>query len=112
MDEELNSITKNKVWELVELPEGRKPIGCKWVLKRKFKANGTLDKYKVRLVAKGYTQKPGIDFVDIYSLVAKFVSIRMIMKIVARLDLELHQLDIKTAFLNGDLKEDIYMVQP
>jgi hypothetical protein len=112
MEEEIDSIKKNEVWELVDLPTGRKPIGCKWVLRKKFKADGTLDRYKARLVAKGYTQKPGIDFVDTYSPVAKFQSIRILMAIIARMDLELHQLDVKTAFLNGDLKEDIYMAQP
>ncbi|KAM1963132.1 hypothetical protein ACFX16_023336 [Malus domestica] len=112
MNEEQDSIKKNEVWELVDLPNGRKPIGCKWVLRKKYKLDGTLDKFKARLVAKGYTQKPGIDFVDTYSPVAKFTSIRILMAIVARMDLELHQLDVKTAFLNGDLKEDIYMIQP
>ena len=112
MDDELDSIKKNKVWELVELPKGRKPIGCKWIFKKKFKSDGTLDKYKARLVAKGYTQKPGVDYEETYSPVAKFVSIRIIMALVAKLDLELFQFDVKAAFLNGELKEDIYMEQP
>ncbi|KAM2867181.1 hypothetical protein COP2_023124 [Malus domestica] len=112
MNEELDSIKKNKVWELVDLPDGRKPIGCKWVLCKKYKLDATLDKFKARLLAKGYTQKPGIEFVDTYSPVAKFTSIHILMAIVASMDLELHQLDVKTAFLNGDLKEDIYMIQP
>jgi hypothetical protein len=64
------------------------------------------------LVAKGFTQQPGIDFVDTYSPVAKFTSIRIIMFIVAKMDLELHQLDVKATFLNGELKENIYMIQP
>jgi hypothetical protein len=80
-------------------------------LKKKFKADESLDKYKARLVTKGFTQQPGMDFIDIYSPVAKFTSVRIIMSIVAKMDLELHQLDIKTAFLNGELKVDIYMVQ-
>uniref|UniRef100_A0A2N9EKJ9 CCHC-type domain-containing protein n=1 Tax=Fagus sylvatica TaxID=28930 RepID=A0A2N9EKJ9_FAGSY len=79
---------------------------------KKYKADGSLDKYKARLVAKGFTQQPGVDFVDTYSPVAKFASVRIIMVVAARLDLELHQLDVKTAFLNGDLKEEIYMDQP
>uniref|UniRef100_A0A2N9EP82 Integrase catalytic domain-containing protein n=1 Tax=Fagus sylvatica TaxID=28930 RepID=A0A2N9EP82_FAGSY len=87
MHEELDSISKNEVWDLTELPTAR-------------------------LVAKGFTQQPGVDFVDTYSPVAKFASVRIIMVVAARLDLELHQLDIKTAFLNGDLKEEIYMDQP
>uniref|UniRef100_A0A2N9HJS7 Reverse transcriptase Ty1/copia-type domain-containing protein n=1 Tax=Fagus sylvatica TaxID=28930 RepID=A0A2N9HJS7_FAGSY len=112
MHEELDSISKNEVWDLTELFAGRKPVGCKWVLRKMYKAYGSLDKYKVRLVAKGFTQQPGVDFVDTYSLVAKFASVRIIMIVAVRLDLELHQLDVKTAFLNGDLKEEIYMDQP
>ena len=112
MHEELDSISKNEVWDLTKLSTGRKPIGCKWVLRKKYKVDGSLDKYKVRLVAKGFTQQPGVDFVDTYSLVAKFALVRIIVVVAARLDLELHQLDIKIAFLNGDLKEEIYMDQP
>jgi hypothetical protein len=112
MHEELDSISKNKVWDLTELPTGRIPVGCKWVLRKKYKADGSLDKYKARLMAKRFTQQPGVDFVDTYSPVAKVASVRIIMVVAARLDLELHQLDIKTAFLNGDLKEEIYMDQP
>ena len=99
MHEELDSISKNEVWDLTKLSTGRKPIGCKWVLSKKYKVDGSLDKYKARLVAKGFTQQPGVDFVDTYSLVAKFASVRIIMVVVARLDLELHQLNVKTAFL-------------
>uniref|UniRef100_A0A2N9F1W8 CCHC-type domain-containing protein n=1 Tax=Fagus sylvatica TaxID=28930 RepID=A0A2N9F1W8_FAGSY len=93
MHEELDSISKNEVWDLTELPTGRKPVGCKWVLRKKYKADGSLDKYKARLVAKGFTQQPGMDFVDTYSPVAKFASVRIIMVVASRLDLELHQLD-------------------
>uniref|UniRef100_A0A2N9FQW6 CCHC-type domain-containing protein n=1 Tax=Fagus sylvatica TaxID=28930 RepID=A0A2N9FQW6_FAGSY len=92
--------------------ESRKLVGCKWLLRKKYKTNGSLDKYKARLVAKGFTQQPGVDFVDIYSPVAKFASVQIIMVVAARLDLELHQLDVKTVFLNEDLKEEIYMDQP
>jgi transposase InsO family protein len=112
MDEEIASMEKNKVWELVDLPSNRKAIGNKWVLKIKRKADGTVDKYKARLVAKGFTQKEGVDYEETFSPVAKFSSIRMILSIVASLDLELYQMDVKTAFLNGDLDEDIYMQQP
>jgi hypothetical protein len=112
MHEELDSIFKNEVWDLTELPTGRKSVGCKWVLRKKYKADGSLDKYKARLVAKEFTQQPGVDFVDTYSPVAKFALVQIIMVVTARLDLELHQLDVKTAFLNRDLKEEIYMDQP
>jgi hypothetical protein len=111
MHKELDSISKNEVWDLTELFTGRKLVGCKWVLKKKYKADGSLDKYKARLVAKGFTQQPGVDFVDTYSPVAKFALVWIIMVVAARLDLELHQLDVKTVFLNGDLKEEIYMDQ-
>ena len=104
--EELDSIIKNDAWELVELSKNRKAIGSKWILKRKFKCDGSIEKYKARLVAKGFTQKPSIDYEETYSLAAKFTSIRILMSIVFALDLELYQMDVKTSFLNGDLKEE------
>ena len=110
--EELDSIIKNDVWELVELPKNRKAIGSKWILKRKFKCDGSIENYKARLVAKWFTQKPGIDYKETYSPVAKFTCIRILMSIVSALDLELYQMGVKTAFLNGDLKEEIFMQQP
>lgn len=104
MREELNSMEKNKVWELVDLPNDRKAIGSKWIFKRKLNASGNVEKYKARLVAKGYTQKEGVDFVETFSPVAKFTSIRIIDALTAYFDLELHQMDVKTAFLNGHSK--------
>jgi hypothetical protein len=112
MQEELNSMKKNNVWELTELPNNRRAIGSKWIFKRKLNASGHVDKYKARLVAKGFTQKEGIDFVETFSPVAKFTSIRIISALSAYYDLELHQMDVKTAFLNGTLDEEIYMSQP
>jgi cell envelope opacity-associated protein A len=111
MNEELHSINKNIVWELTDLPSQRKAISCKWVLRKKFKANESLDKYKVRFVAKGFTQQTNVDFIDTYSLVEMFASVRLIMSVIANIDLELHHLDVKTTFLNGELKEDNYMIQ-
>jgi hypothetical protein len=78
MLEELNSMRKNKVWELVSLPNNRKPIGCKWIFKRKLNAVGQVEQYKARLVAKGYTQREGVDFVETISPVPKFTSIHII----------------------------------
>ena len=86
------------------MPKHRKPIGSKWIFKWKLNASGKVDKYKARLVAKGYTQKEGIDFVETFSPVAKFTSIRIISALTAYYDLELHQMDVKTAFLNGNLE--------
>ena len=112
MIDELESMKKNDVWDLVELPNGAKPVGCKWVFKTKLDPNGNVERYKARLVAKGYTQKEGIDYQETFSPVSRKDSLRIVMALVAHFDLELHQMDVKTAFLNGDLDEDVYMKQP
>ena len=112
MKEEMMALGKNGTWDLVELPKGRKTVGCKWVFKLKRGVNDTEDRYKARLVAKGFSQKAGIDFHEIFSPVVKIVSIRIVLALVALFDLELQQLDVKTAFLHGDLDEEIYMEQP
>ena len=109
MEVEIESIVKNDVWELSDLPKDRKAISCKWVFKRKLNLDGSINKNKAKLMAKGFTQIEGIDYVHTYSPVAKFISIRIILAIVAYFDLELFQLDVKIAFLNGELNEDIYM---
>ncbi|RVW75445.1 Retrovirus-related Pol polyprotein from transposon TNT 1-94 [Vitis vinifera] len=112
MNEEYKSMQDNKVWELVPLPVGTKPIGCKWIFKTKRESNGNVERYKAHLVAKGFTQKEGIDFKETFSPVSTKDSFRIIMALVAHYDLELHQMDVKTTFLNGDIDETIYMVQP
>ncbi|CAL2246291.1 unnamed protein product [Prunus armeniaca] len=112
VNSEVESIMQNHTWELVDLPPGNKPIGYKWIFKRKLKADGTIDKYKARLVAKGYRQKEGLDYFDTYSPVSRITSIRMLIAIVAIHNMDIHQMDVKTAFLNGELDEEIYMEQP
>uniref|UniRef100_A0A2N9HRF5 Uncharacterized protein n=1 Tax=Fagus sylvatica TaxID=28930 RepID=A0A2N9HRF5_FAGSY len=112
INSELESIMANHTWELVDLPRGCKPIGCKWVFKKKLKADGSIDKFKARLVAKGYTQKEGVDYFDTYSPVTKITTIRILIAIASSHNLLVHQMDVKTAFLNGDLDEEIYMNQP
>ena len=112
MVEEMEALDKNEAWNLVELPDGRKPIGSKWVFKKKLNAAGKVEKYKARLVAKGYSQVEGIDFDEIFSPVAKMTSIRFLLSIAATFDLEVEQMDVKTVFLHGDLNEEIYMKQP
>ena len=107
----MDSLQKNKTWDLVELPESRKVVGCKWVYKLKKGVDDTILKYKAILVAKGFSQKVGIEFHDIFSPVVKLVSIRILLAIVASYDLELEQLDVKTTFLHGDLYEEIFMEQ-
>ena len=112
MEEEIEFMKTNQVWDLVDLPLGRKSIGNKWVLKIKSKADGTIDRYKAQLVAEGYAQKEGIDYEETFSPVVRFASVRLILAIVAKMELELYQMDVKTAFLNGELDEEIYMDQP
>jgi len=112
INSEVESILQNHTWELVDLPPGCKPLGYKWIFKRKMKADGSIDKYKARLVIKGYRQREGLDYFDTYSPVTRINSIRMIIAIAALRNLEIHQMDVKTAFLNGDLDEEIYMEQP
>jgi hypothetical protein len=109
---EMDSILSNGTWELSELPFGCKPIGCKWVFKKKLRPDGTIDKYKARLVAKGYTQKEGEDFFDTYSPVARMTTIRVLLSLAASYGLIVHQMDVKTTFINGELDEEIYMDQP
>eukprot|EP00253_Pinus_taeda_P008473 PITA_08473 len=112
MVDEMESLHKNEAWDLVELPVGRKPIGSKWVFKKKTNTKGKVEKYKARLVAKGYSQVSGIDFGDIFSPIAKVTSIRLLLSVVATFDFEVEQMDVKIAFLHKDLEEEIYMKQP
>uniref|UniRef100_A0A2N9EBZ3 Reverse transcriptase Ty1/copia-type domain-containing protein n=1 Tax=Fagus sylvatica TaxID=28930 RepID=A0A2N9EBZ3_FAGSY len=112
VNSEIESILQNHTWELVDLPPGCKPLGYKWIFKRKMKADGSIDKYKARFVVKGYKQKEGVDYFDTYSPVTRITSIRMLIAIAVLYNLEIHQMDIKTAFLNGELDEEIYMEQP
>ena len=112
MKDEMKSMSTNKVWDLVEIPEGAKTVGCKWVYKTKHDPKGNIERFKARLVAKGFTQREGIDYNETFSPVSTKDSFRIIMALVAHYDLELHQMDVKTAFLNGDLYEDVYMAQP
>lgn len=112
VNSEVESIMQNHTWEIVELPPGNKAIGCKWIFKKKLKPDGSIDKYKARLVAKGFTQKKGIDYFDTYSPVSSITTIRTLVALASIHNLVIHQMDVKTAFLNGDLNEEIYMEQP
>ncbi|GJV63637.1 ribonuclease H-like domain, reverse transcriptase, RNA-dependent DNA polymerase [Tanacetum coccineum] len=109
---ELDSINRNNTWELTTLPKGHKAIGLKWVFKTKKEANGSIIKHKARLVAKGYIQQHGIDFEEVFAPVARMETIRLLLAIAANNKWEVHHLDVKSAFLHGDLKEEVYVTQP
>ena len=108
MKEEMKSMKENGVWDLVELPEGVKLISCKWIFKTKRDSKGNIVKYKARLVTKGFTQKEDIDYKETFSPVSSKDSFIIIMALVAHYDLELHQMDIKAVFLNGNIDEMIH----
>lgn len=112
MVDEFNSLQENNTWELTELPPNRKPIHCKWVFKSKRGADGTIHRYKARLVAKGFTQRKGIDYDETFSPVVRYSSIRLLIPIAAKYDLDINQMDVVTAFLHGEIDEEIYMFQP
>ncbi|CAM8921688.1 unnamed protein product [Rhodiola kirilowii] len=112
MVEEMNALEANGTWVLTDLPPGTRSIGCKWVFTVKVNPDGSVARLKARLVAKGYSQTFGIDYFDTFSPVAKLTSIRLLISLAASHHWPLHQLDIKNAFLHGDLQEPIYMEQP
>ncbi|XLT27854.1 hypothetical protein HN873_059146, partial [Arachis hypogaea] len=112
MDEEIHAIEKNDTWELTDLPADKKPIGVKWVYKTKYKPSGEVDRFKARLVAKGYKQKTGIDYFEVFAPVARLDTICMIISLSAQNKWKIHQMDVKSAFLNGTLEEEVYVEQP
>ena len=112
MEAEFESINDNKVWSLVELPGDRKPITTKWVFKKKLGPDGSVSTFKARLVAQGFSQKLGIDYEETFSPVVRFESVRTVLALAAQNNLEVHQMDVKSAFLNGELNENLYVTQP
>lgn len=112
MKDEMMSMQRNDVWDLVKLPKGAKPIGCKWIFKIKRYPKGNIERYKTCSIAKEFTQKEGIDFKETFSTISTKDSFRLIMTLVVHCDLKLHQMNIKRAFLNWDIDETIYMVKP
>lgn len=112
MKDEYESLLLNDTWTLVKLPQSKKVIPCKWVFKTKSDENGNIIRYKARLVVKGYQQKKGIDYHEIYAPVVRYSSLRYIFGLAAKHSLKIHQMDAVTAFLQGDIEEDIYIMQP
>jgi hypothetical protein len=112
MEDEMRSMSINKVWDLEEISKGAKTVGYKWVYKTKCDSKWNIERFKVRLVAKGFMQRECIDYTDTFSPVSCKDSLIIIMALAAHYDLELHQMHVKMAFLNGDLLENVYMAQP
>lgn len=112
MDAEIAAIEKNDTWELTELPAGAKKVVVKWVYKTKLNENGDVEKYKARLVAKGYTQKYGVDYTEVFAPVARMETIRMVISLAAQKGWKIFQLDVKSAFLHGELSEEVFIDQP
>ena len=100
MEKEMTSLQNNDVWELVDLPEDRKPVGSKWVFKAKTNADGHIERYKARLVAQRYSQKFGTDYDETFSPVVRLESVRTLIAMSVQQSLQLHQVDVTTAFLN------------
>ena len=112
MVEEYDSIMRNEVWEVVLRPEGKSVVTSKWIYKMKYAADGSIEKHKARFVARGFSQVKGIDYDEMFAPVARYASIRTVMAIVAEMGWKIHQMDVKTAFLNGILEEEVYIEQP
>ena len=112
MDSEIKAIRKNNTWDLTNLPYGAKTVGVKWVYKTKLNEHGEIDKYKARLVAKGYMQQHGVDYMEVVASVARMDTIRLVLALAAQKGWSLFQLDVKSTFLHGELKEEVYVMQP
>ncbi|TFY52995.1 hypothetical protein EVJ58_g9697 [Rhodofomes roseus] len=112
MDREMGQFKKLEVYELRDIPADRKPIGCKWVFRLKRDENGNVREFKARLVAKGFAQIPGMDFLETFAPVIRMDSIRVLLAVAAKRDMELEQMDVVGAYLNGKLEEEIWMEQP
>ncbi|KAM7529809.1 hypothetical protein LguiB_033219 [Lonicera macranthoides] len=112
MDNELAALQQTNTWDLTTLPAGQSVVGCKWIYKIKTKADGSVDRYKARLVAKGFTQEYGIDYEETFAPVARMTTVRTLISVASVRQWTIHQMDVKNAFLHGDLSEVVYMQPP
>ena len=111
MQEELNQIERNKTWDIVPRPIDKNVIGTKWVFRNKLNEDGKVIKNKARLVCKGYAQVEGIDFDETFALVARLEAIRMFLALANYKNFEVYEMDVKLAFLNGEIQEEVYIEQ-
>jgi hypothetical protein len=112
MMEEYNSIMKNDVWEVVPRPEGKSVVTSRWLYKLKHAADGSIEKYKARFVDRGFSHVEGVDYDETFAPFARYTSISAVISIVAEMGWKIHQMDVKTAFLNGLIEEEVYIEQP
>lgn len=112
IQEELQALQDNNTWEFAKLPTGMKAIKCKWVFVKKLNSKGESTRYKARLVARGFSQREGVDYSETFAPVVRPESIRILLSLAVRNDFEIYKFDIKTAFLYGGLKETIFMERP
>ena len=112
VSDEMDSILFNNTWVLVDLPPGSNTISCKWVFRRKYRTDGSIQTFKAMLVAKGFRQREGIDYFDTYAPVARITSIRVLISLASIYKLVVHQMDVKITFLNGNLGDEVYIDQP
>ncbi|KAM2882470.1 hypothetical protein COP2_015447 [Malus domestica] len=112
MHDELKALNENKTWSVVDLPKGKKAVGSRWIYKTKFNSNGTIERHKARLVARGFTQTYGIDYKETFAPVAKMNTVRVLLSVAVNHDWPLFQMDVKNAFLHGELQEEVYMKLP
>ena len=112
MKEELDTLSKNHTWDLVTLPPRKSVVGCKWIYKIRTRSDGSIERYKARFVVKGFTQEHGIDYEETFAPVARISSVRTLLAIAAASKWDIFQMDVKNAFLNGDLSEEVYMQPP
>jgi hypothetical protein len=112
MQKEYDVLIKNRTWKFVDPPLGTKLISCKWVFKNKYSSNGSLDKHKARLLEKGFAQKECVDYEEKIPITEKWATIRILFSMAAQNRWKIHQMDVKIVFLNGDLKENVFMSKP
>nr|GEV02253.1 zinc finger, CCHC-type [Tanacetum cinerariifolium] len=112
INDEMDSIMGKNTWVLADLLQGYKPLGCKWIFKRKLKVDGAIEKFKARLVIQSFKQKSGIDYFDTYNPMTRISTIRLLIAMSSIHNLIIHQMDVKTSFLNGELEEGVYINQP